>query len=189
MTQVAIPDGVQTAQAAAEPEGLYEIVDGQVVEKKPMGAYETLVGSLLHAGLSHFARTQQQGRAVSEMLFNFDPGLPQRRPDVAYISYTRWPRTRRVPSTQAWAVVPDLAVEVISPSNTFGEVLDKVHEYFQAGVQAVWVVAPLHQQMYVYQSPTQLQVLTSQDTLTGAPVLPEFRLTLAELFDVEATEA
>lgn len=186
MTQVVVPNAVQTVPAALDSESLYEIVDGQVVEKKPMGAYETLVGSLLHGSLNGFVRAH--GRAVSEMLFDFGPGLPQRRPDVAYVSYERWPRKQRVPSTQAWAVVPDLAVEVISPSNTFGEVLGKVHEYFQAGARLVWVVAPLHQQVYVYQSPTHVQVMTLQDALTGAPVLPDFRLPLAELFDVEATE-
>jgi Uma2 family endonuclease len=82
------------------------------------------------------------GRAVSEMLFDLGAGLSQRRPDVAYVSYDRWARHRRVPRTQAWAVVPELTVEVISPSNTFEEILGKVHEYFQAGVQRVWVVPP-----------------------------------------------
>jgi len=68
------------------------------------------------------------------MLFDFGPGLSQRRPDVAYVSYDRWPRQRRVPRTQAWAVVPELVVEVISPSNTFEEVVNKVREYFRASV-------------------------------------------------------
>jgi Uma2 family endonuclease len=189
MTQVAIPGEAQTTLTAVERDGLYEVVDGQVVEKKPMGAYESLVGSRLNTRLDSFASAHDHGRAASEMLFDFGLGRPQRRPDVAYVSYERWPRNRRVPSTQAWAVVPDLAVEVISTSNTFGEVLSKVYEYFQAGVQAVWVVAPLHQQVYVYQSPTRVQVVALHETLTGVPFLPAFRLTLTELFDVEATEA
>ena len=53
----------------------------------------------------------------------------------------------------------------------------------------VWVVAPPQQQVYVYQSPSLIQVVTLQEALTGEPFLPGFRLTLAELFDVEATEA
>lgn len=154
-----------------------------------MGVYESVVGSSLNTSLDSFARAHACGRAISETLFDFGPALPQRRPDVAYVSYERWPRKRRVPRTQAWSVVPDLAVEVISPSNTFGEVLSKVHEYFQAGVRVVWVVAPPQQQVYVYQSPSLIQVLTLQEALTGEPFLPGFRLTLAELFDVEATEA
>jgi Uma2 family endonuclease len=189
MTQLATPTETHAPLTTVEGDGLFEIVEGQVVEKKPMGVYEYVVASFLHIHLGSFARAQTCGRAVSETLFDFGPGLPQRRPDVAYVSYERWPRQRRVPRTQAWAVVPDLAVEVISPSNTFGEVLGKVQEYFQAGVQVVWVVAPAQQQVYVYQSPSRIQVVTLQEALTGKPFLPGFRLALVELFDVEATEA
>jgi Uma2 family endonuclease len=137
--------------------------------------------------LDGFARANSCGRAVSEMLFDFGSGLAQQRPDVAYVSFDRWPR--RVPRTQAWAVVPELAVEVISPSNTFEEVVNKVREYFRAGVQYVWVIAPPQQQVYVYQSPSHIRVLNILDELTGDPFLPGFRLKASELFDAEATEA
>jgi Uma2 family endonuclease len=95
---------------------------------------------------------------------------------VAYVSYDRWRQQRRVPRTQAWAVIPELAVEVISPSNIFEEVLGKVHEYFQAGVQHVWGIAPPQQQVYVYQSPSHIRVLDVQDKLTGGTFLPGFCL-------------
>jgi Uma2 family endonuclease len=173
MTQAATPRQDHTRLSSVESDLLYEVVDGQIVGKAPMGAYEILVGSFLNTCLDGFARASNCGRAVSEMLFDFGAGLAQ----------------RRVPRTQAWAVVPDLAVGVISPSNTFEEVLDKVHEYFQVGVQRVWVVAPPQQQVYVYQSPSHIRVLNVQDELTGDPFLPGFRLKLSELFDVEATEA
>jgi Uma2 family endonuclease len=190
MTQAATPrQDNTTTLSTIESDLLYEIVDGQIVEKEPMGAYEILVGSFLNTCLDGFARTSDCGRSVSEMLFDLGAGLSQRRPDVAYVSYDRWPRQRRVPRTQAWAVVPELAVEVISPSNTFEEVVNKVHEYFRAGVQHVWVIAPPQQQVYVYQSPSHIRVLNVQDELTGDPFLPGFRLKLSELFDVEATEA
>jgi Uma2 family endonuclease len=152
-----------------ESELLYEVVDGQIVEKKPLGAYESLIGAFLNTRLDGFARTRNCGRAVSEMLFDFGAGLSQRRPDVAYVSYDRWSRQRRVPRTQTWAVIPELAFEVISQSNTFEEVVSKVHEYFQAGVQHVWVVAPPQQQVYDYQSPSHLRVLNVHDELTGNP--------------------
>jgi Uma2 family endonuclease len=189
MTQGATPRQAHTALSSVESDLLYEIVDGQIVEKKPMGAYEILLGSFLNTCLDGFARASNCGRAVSEMLFDFGAGLSQRRPDVAYVSYDRWSRQRRVPRTQAWPVVPELAVEVISPSNTFEEVVNKVHEYFHAGVQHVWVVAPPQQQVYVYQSPSHIRVLNVQDELTGDPFLPGFSLRLSELFDVEAKGA
>ena len=147
MTQTVPPRQDNTALSSMESGLLYEVVDGHIVEKEPMGAYEILIGSFLNTCLDGFARTSNCGRAVSEMLFDCGAGLSQRRPDVAYVSYSRWPRQRRVPRTQAWAVVPELAVEVISPSNTFEEVLGEVHEYFQAGVQHVWGVAPPQQQV------------------------------------------
>ena len=189
MTQVATPHQDETPRLSVGSDVLYEVVDGHIVEKAPMGAYEILIGSFLNTRLDGFARESNCGRAVSEMLFDLGAGLSQRRPDVAYVSYDRWARQRRVPRTQAWAVVPELTVEVISPSNTFEEILGKVHEYFQAGVQRVWVVAPPQQQVYVYQSPSHIRVLNVQDELTGDPFLPEFRLQLSELFDLEATEA
>ena len=71
----------------------------------------------------------------------------------------------------------------------YASATNKVYEYFQAGVQHVWVVAPPQQQVYVYQSPSHIRVLNVQDELTGDPFLPGFRLKLSELFDVEATEA
>src|SRR5262245_31868543 len=189
MTQGPMPRQAHTALSSVESDLLYEVVDGQIVEKKPMGAYEILIGSFLNTCLDGFARTSNYGRAVSEMLFDFGAGLSQRRPDVAYVSYDPWSRQRRVPRMHAWSVVSEPAGGAISRSNTFEEVVRKVHEYFHAGVQHVWVVAPPQQQVYVYQSPSHIRVLNVQDELTGDPFLPGFCLKLSALFDVEATEA
>jgi hypothetical protein len=95
-----------TALSAVESDLLYEVVDGHTVEKEPRGAYETLLGLFLNTRLDSFARDSNRGWAVSEMLFDLGAGLSQRRPDVAYVSYDRWPRQRRVPRTQAWAAAP-----------------------------------------------------------------------------------
>jgi len=85
MTQVATSTETHTTLTADEGEDLFEIVEGQVVEKKPMGVYESVVGSFLHTHLNSFAHAQACGRAISETLFDFGAGLPQRRPDVAYV--------------------------------------------------------------------------------------------------------
>ncbi len=189
MSQTAVAGEETKTLTAVEPDDLYEVVDGQIVGKTSQGVYEGLLRSRLMTRLYTFAAAHDCGRVVGTMLFDFGPTVPQRRPDVAYVSYERWPRRQRVPRTNAWAVVPELAVEVVSRSSTFEEVLGKVQEYFQAGVQAVWVIAPPQQQVYVYQSPSRIQVVTIQEVLKGEPFLPEFRLALTELFDVEAPEA
>jgi Uma2 family endonuclease len=167
---------------------LYEVVDGQVVELAPMGAYEIRIASVLTMYLETFARQHQLGRAVQEMLFDLITVHRKRRPDVAFVSYDRWPRQRRVPRTEAWEVVPNLVVEVVSPTDRMDDTIDKVAEYFRAGVECVWVSLPSQEQIYVYDSPTQVRILTRTDELCGEPVLPQFRLPLTALFE-EVEEA
>jgi Uma2 family endonuclease len=172
--------------ATASPvdaDALYEVVDGQVVELPPMGIYETWIASLLHVQL-HLFVAMELGRAVVEPLFDFTKTLGnKRRPDVAFVSYNRWPRKRQVPFTEAWDVVPNLAVEVVSPSNMARDVLDKLAEYFQVGVERVWVIYPSQRQIYVYTSSTDVKVFAEGDELTDDALLPGFRLPLNSLFD------
>jgi Uma2 family endonuclease len=172
-----------------DSEVLYEVVNGKRVELPPMGARECHLAAYLVGFLWPFVRAQHLGRVESELLFLLNAELDmQRRPDVAFVSYKRWPHERLVPATAAWQVVPNLAVEVVSPTNTAYEVLDKVSEYFQTGVQRVWVVYPNVEQVYVYSSPTSIRVLDRSAELDGEEVLPGFRLPLSELFEREQVE-
>jgi Uma2 family endonuclease len=67
--------------------------------------------------------------------------------------------------------------------------VDKIAEYFHAGVERVWVVLPSQEQVYVYDSPSSVRILTRTDELSGDPILPHFRLPLVELFEgAEAVE-
>src|SRR5258708_4023632 len=77
---------------------LYEIVKGRRLEKR-MGAYEVDIMSMLGLHLGHYCLTHQLGKVVVEMLFNFGiEGQPQRRPDVAFVSYEKWPKDRKLSS-------------------------------------------------------------------------------------------
>jgi Uma2 family endonuclease len=174
------------ATAAISEESLYEVVNGQRMELPPTGAFQTDLANILGGYLWSYARGQRLGRVEVEMLFLLDPTTDlQRRPDVAFVSYDRWPRSQPVPGTNAWAVVPNLAVEVVSPTNTFAEVTTKVDEYFRAGVELVWVVVPNLRQVYVYTSLTAIQVVERAGHLDGGTVLPGFHLPLTDLFEEE----
>jgi len=182
-----------SAVAAATPPGrqdsFYEIVNGQYVEVPPMGAYETTLASFLCLCLGQFASARRLGRCVTETLFVLDAKADRRRrPDVAFVSYDRWARGRRVPREEAWDVVPNLAVEVVSPTNTSGADIVKLQDYFRAGVERVWVIYPDVEQVYVYASPTEVRILARTDALDGDPLLPGFRLPVAQVFacDLEA---
>ena len=100
-----------------------------------------------------------------------------RRPDIAFVSFERCPADL-LPSTRenAWDVVPDLAIEVISPSDLAEEQLEKVLEYFQAGVRLVWVVYPTLGHLTSTHLRGQSRSLTGTDILDGgAPCCPDSR--------------
>jgi Uma2 family endonuclease len=162
---------------------LYEVVDGQIKEKT-VGVQEGEIATLLLGFLFAFLREHKLGRVLGETMFLIDAakGL-QRRPDVAFVSRSKWPFKRRAPAMAAWDVVPDLAIEVISPTNAAVDVQAKIHEYFEAGVSRVWVVYPQQKNIHIYASPTQIRGLQLGDELDGGELIPGFRLPLAALFE------
>jgi Uma2 family endonuclease len=161
----------------------YEVIDGVRVEREPMGAFETILASWLCYLINTFSVERKLGLAVSEVLFVLDPNRDlRRRPDVAFVSYARWPAPV-VARENAWNVAPDLAVEIVSPTNLAEEIDSKVTDYFHAGVRLVWVVYPDSGRVYVYQSPTQVVVLERTSTLTGGDVLPGFQFPIERLYE------
>lgn len=148
-----------------------------------MGAFETVLASWLCYLINRFAADKHLGLAVNEVLFVLNAASRlNRRPDVAFVSYARWP-TAVVAREPAWNVVPDLAIEIVSPTN-LAEVIDrKITDYFQSGVRLVWVFYPDSGRVYVHRSPTQVNIVERTDTLDGGEVLPGFRLAVTELYN------
>ena len=170
-------------------DGLYEIIDGKPVEKV-MGVYEVHVTNLIGLLLGRFVFDHQLGLVESEMLFDFGRNhRHQRRPDVAFISYQRWPKGRKIPRDNAFSVVPDLVVEVVSPSNSANEVEGKIVEYLEVGVRLVWIVYPTTARIYIHDGSSTVRVISRDGELDGGDVLPEFRLPLRSLFEAEVDGA
>ncbi len=162
----------------------YEVVDGQILENPPMGTEESILASFLQDLMGPFARTNRLGRVATETLFLIDRARKlKRRPDLAFVSDRRWPLRRRIPQTEAWEVVPDLAVEVVSETNSANAVVIRLEEYFRTGVSRVWVVYPVVSKVYVYDSPARVRILQLGDDLDGEDLLPGFRVPLATLFE------
>jgi len=172
---------IQTMTPPVNDDELYEVINGERV-RKPMSNYENVMAGILFARLDTHATASNLGRALIEVMFDLPHVDNNRRPDVAFVSAARWPLNRRVPRQNAWAIVPELAAEVVSPTDDLEEVMDKVEEYFRAGVSLVWLVLPQQERVYVYTSPTAVQILSRSDDLTGDLVVPGFRLPLANLF-------
>lgn len=178
-----IPDALPEPPSAADTDELFEVVDGQKREVPPMGALAGLLASVLANRLNDFALPRRLGFAMVEVMFRLGPGGAQRRPDVAFVAFDRWPFTD-LPADDpaAFDAIPNLAVEVASPTNPGQEIDQKVEEYFQAGVQAVWVVFPVRRRVHVYEGPDRARILGAAGELDGGAAVPGFRLPIAELF-------
>ena len=119
-----------------------------------------------------------RGRIVVDGHVLFDDRATVRSPDAAFIRRDRLPEL----TDHFVPVAPDLAVEVLSPSDRMADALSKVAMYLQAGTRLVWVVEPRTRSVTTYRSRTDVKVLKGTDLLSGLDVLPGFRLSLNELF-------
>ena len=162
---------------------LYEVIDGEEVEKPFMGAFGYLIAGILSLELGIHVKHRGLGRVVPEALFRLNPEEKRmRRPDVAYVSYDRWARDRKVNSANGWEVVPDLAVEVVSPTDCAVEVIAKAREYQAAGVAQIWLIYSNVREVHVFGNGLQIRVIGPTEAIDGGDLLPGFRLPLAELF-------
>jgi Uma2 family endonuclease len=157
-----------------------ELIDGVLVEK-PRGYPESILASYLIELLNAFVRPRNLGVITApDGSVRLYRGLV-RFPDVAYASWDRFPNRRR-PKAQIPDLVPDLAIDVLSPSNTVREMERKRGDYFSVGVKLVWHIDPDSRTVETYTGPNTFTTLHEADSLTGDPVLPGFSIALGELF-------
>ncbi len=159
---------------------LCELVDGVLVEKT-MGARESILAVVVARMIGNFIEEDDLGVVFGAdgMMRTFPDQV--RIPDVSFISWDRYPGDE-VPDEGVSSFLPNLAVEVLSPSNTKGEMERKLRDYFVAGVELVWVVDPKTQTAKSYTSPEDVQRIGKTGSLDGGAVLPGFRPSLKELF-------
>ena len=158
---------------------LYELVEGVLVEKA-VGTKESLLGLVLGQRLLNFLDQNDLGLVFgADGAVRLMKGLV-RIPDVSFVSWQRLPDG--MPDEALASVVPDLAVEVLSRSNTKGEIQRKLRDYFLTGVTLAWVVNPRTETAEVYRAPDRKKRVGKAGTLDGAEVLPGFSLPLTDLF-------
>ncbi len=164
-----------------EPKILCELVEGVLVEK-PMGHFESRLAFWLIVALGKYLEDNDIGIAAgADGPHRLNSNLV-RLPDVAFIGYDRIPEEAQ-PATPTPDWIPNLAVEIISTSNTDAEMDRKRREYFEAGVQLVWIVDPPTRTVRVFTAVDQFTTVTDGEQLDGGVVLPGFRLSVREWFE------
>ena len=159
---------------------LFELIDGVLVEKA-VGMREAILATWLSHRLTGYCDQTGAGVIVgADGPYRLRLGLV-RYPDVSFVSWDRVPGDE-FPEDPIAAVIPDLAVEVLSESNTSAEIELKLDHYFDAGVRSAWIIDPKKQSAVLYGSRTRSKEIGIDGDLTAPKVLPGFRLPLREVF-------
>ena len=160
----------------------YELVRGELVKMPPTGFYHGTTGNKVNLSLSNFVYENRLGEVcMAETGF-----LLERSPDHVLAPDVAFVRREKIESAGEidgyFPGPPDLAIEVVSPSDRYTEVEAKVEEWFNAGTLMVVVVNPRNRTVRAYRSLADSDLLTEQDTLDGGSVVPGWRLPIADIF-------
>lgn len=165
----------------APDSGRCELLRGELVMMSPSGFEHGRVVVRVTGPLFRFLQQNPLGvliDAATGFQIGHNPDTV-RAPDVAFVLRDRVPP----PSFRGFFQgAPDLAIEVLSPDDRAGEVLAKVWDWLGAGCRAVWILDPRTRTVSVYQSRTQITVLSDEETLTGGEILPGFSMPVSEIF-------
>ncbi len=181
-----IPSRFMTAEEFERtrlPDGLWEVIDGKLLEVSPSGGVHTAITGTVIFRLSDHVTSARLGTILlptSGIVLAEEP-LTMRSPDTGVI------RADRLPLDQIphglFRVIPDLAVEVISHGEPASEVLDRVMTWVEAGVKLLWVIAA-EKAVFVFAAGQQPHMMTIEHTLDGGDVLPGFQLPVRDIFAV-----
>jgi Uma2 family endonuclease len=164
----------------AREKRLCELVDGILVEK-PMGYEESVIAIEIARRLGNYVAKHKLGLVAGEGgMLKLARGLV-RIPDVSFVSTARLPGGK-APRQAIPRLAPNLAIEVLSATNTSREMQRKLVDYFDAGVELVWFVDAKARRIEAFTAPDSSTVYEVGQTLTGEPVLPRFKLRLRDLF-------
>lgn len=168
--------------AAAGDIGRCELIRGQLHMMTPASYEHGRIVINITVAISNHVKSNALGVVVAAetgFVIERNPDTV-RAADVAFIAADRAPE----PGGRGFGtVIPDLVVEVNSPDDRAGEVLDKVQQWLAAGVKLVWVVDPKTKTITAHQPDGHAEVLSTEHELTAPNLLPGFKCTVATVFE------
>lgn len=170
---------------AAGDIGRCELVRGELRMMTPAGFEHGDIAIRVTTIIAPFVRQRRLGivlAAETGFILSRKPDTV-RAPDVAFVQKSRVPKER---TRGYFPGAPDLAVEVLSPDDRASEVIEKVHEWLDAGAQAVWVVDPRSRTVSVaLRGDASSRIYAMADTVPGEPVLPGLSVSVKEIFEYD----
>lgn len=156
----------------------YEYIRGNLTKKNMPNAKHSGIATRLAIEIGIYLKKNKIGRIYNEA--HFQIGNDKRIPDVAFVESAKIPETGE--PEKFWNFAPDLAVEIVSPTDFYQDVLEKIDDYFAAEVKQVWLINPEKETLTIYFSLSETKLLTKNDILTCEEILPKFSLKLSEIF-------
>lgn len=152
----------------------YEWNDGEIIKftgmkKEQYIIYDTLNYLFFKTGYI------EQGSLVAEQDIQLS-GIQMRRPDICYLK-----REQARQGREGMEMIPAFAIEIISSNDQINQMEKKLTEYFNAGVQVVWIINPQEALVSVYNSRREVKICMGNDVCSAAPVLPDFKIRVDEL--------
>ena len=156
----------------------YEYVKGELVPMAAAAIVHGEIGSNVHFLLASHVRENKLGRLyIAETTFQLSDRVV--KPDVAFVATDRLSEDKY----KGMPIAPDLAVEIVSPTDKHYDVTEKALAYLKSGTRLVWVIEPVAKTVMVYRSETDFTLLTCEDTLTGEDVVEGFACPVVQLFE------
>lgn len=157
----------------------YELIEGELIPMVPPGGEHGRLQLRIGGRLQAFVEARVLGQAYGEAGFVLDESEHTvLAPDLAFVAQSRLPNEQR----GYLHIAPDLAVEIVSPGNSPGEIERKVAAYLRYGTMLVWVIYPDQRQIVAHSPTGAPRVFTERDILTGDTVLPGFSVPVSEIF-------
>lgn len=165
--------------------GRCELVNGEIIHMAPAGAEHGDVALEIAYRIKTHVDAHRLGKvyaAETGFVLRRNPDVV-RAPDVAFVRRERVPRG---PKRGFLEGAPDLAVEVVSPSDRHSDLMAKVQQWLTGGAVSVWAVDPINRSLDVYRSGGQILRYVTGQEVADEPALPGFVLKLDELFAEES---
>jgi Uma2 family endonuclease len=175
-TLLTVEEFLRLPESVADRDVRYELVEGELVEIAPQMLLHNLVRDNVLMALLEYTEREKRGTVIGLQHFNLF-GSTVRRPDVSFVR-----AGRQLPLNTLPEGAPDLAIEVVSPTNTPREIHRRISDYFAASCKRVWVLYPEEQEIYIH-GPGGVTERRGDELLEEPELLPGFSVKVPSFFE------
>ncbi|MGH9799799.1 MAG: Uma2 family endonuclease [Blastocatellia bacterium] len=156
--------------------------EGDIIIMPPTGGETSGYNFDLVIDFGSWARRDGTGKGFESNALFVLPSGAKRMPDMSWIKLERWNKLTAEQKKSFPPICPDFVVELRSPSDSVGDLKDKMEEYIENGAQLGWLIDPIQKKVFVYRPNVEMEELDNPASISGDPLLKGFKLDLKSYF-------